>query len=237
MQSDGTVATTSVNNPVPPPAPAGFTVEAILSGANVTYAGETLSGAPLPADFSHTNVYVRPMSDPTLWSHVGTITPVPGTLVVSLLEYVPYLIHITNVNYSGMESEPSADILVEPSMVVGQDILDGAITELKLANEAVTSAAIRAGAVGSAQIGDQAVQLSKLADGSVSASKIIDGAVEMNKVAASAIGVNQLAANSVVAGKIATDAIEARHVRCDRGRQACCRFGSGGQHCSSGDHV
>jgi len=212
VQPDGTVATTSINNPVPPPIPAGFSVEAILSGATVTYSGETLSGAPLPADFSHTNVYVRPVSDPSLWSCVGTITPVPGAFIVSLLEYVPYLIRLTNVNYSGMESDSGAEIVVEPSMVVGQDILDGAVTELKIAADAVTAAAIRAGAVGTAQIGTNVVTLANMADGSVSAAKLIDGAVEMNKIAASAVGANQIAANSIVAGKIATDAIEARHL-------------------------
>src|SRR5207344_1644940 len=48
VQQDGTVATTSINNPQPPPVPGGYTTEAVLSGASVTYAGETLSGATLP---------------------------------------------------------------------------------------------------------------------------------------------------------------------------------------------
>lgn len=213
LQNDGTIATTSFNNPVPPPKPTPPSVEAVFSGASVTYDGTCEDGASLPKDHSHTNVYYRRTDSPDpLWTLGGTITAVPGTFIVAPLEFTTYSFRLTNVNLSGKESEPSEFGNATPNMVVGTDVLDGAITELKLAAEAVTAAAIKAGAVGQAQLGSGAVTLAKLADGSVSASKIIDGAVEMNKIAASAVGTDQLAANSVVAGKVATDAIEARHL-------------------------
>jgi hypothetical protein len=160
-----------------------------------------------PADFSHLNVYVSP--DGTAGVKIGSIVGRENSIYI----YSPatvgnvYTFWLTSVNLSGAESAPSEVRTGVPSQLVGQDILDGAIGELQLANDAVTEAKIAAGAVGTAEIQGQAIDLSKLADGSVSAAQLIDGAVQTEKIAAGAVVTELLAANAVAAGNIAASAI------------------------------
>lgn len=208
-QPDGTVTSTSINNPVPPPVMLAPTVTQGIATLSVAHAGGTADGSSLPADWSHLNVYSALASNPTVTTLRGTITPVPGDLVIGPLDYVAYVITVTSVNQSGKESAPSMPSSGTPTMVVGTDVLDGIVTELKLANNAVSQAKIQLAAVGTGQIAGSAVDLSKLANGSVDANKLVTGAVTTAKIAPLAVTGAELASNSVVAGKIATNAVTA----------------------------
>lgn len=210
LQEDGAFVGMSINNPNPPPVPSAPVVEPGIASIKVTYEGETEDGVGLPSDWSHSNIYVAPPSG--VWEKVGTLLKYPDTFTVAPLEYVEYDVALTNVNYSGKESDKGSSTQATPVQVVGQDVLDGIITETKIAADAVTAAKIAADAVGTGKIQNNAVDLSKLADGSVDATKLIDGAVETAKIAAGAVTTNELGANSVVAGKIAANAIESSHI-------------------------
>jgi hypothetical protein len=205
LQPDGTFTTTSVNNPNPPPIPKAPTAASTKAGIQVTSQGPTVGS--WPQDFSHLNVYCQPNDLSSAAVLAGTITPEPGVLPIAPLAYIPYRVWLTSVNHSGTESAPSGYVTATPAMVVGQDVLNGIITDLKLADSAVTQAKIATAAVGTGQIQGNAVTLGQLANGSVDATKLLDGAVVSGKIAASAVGTNELAANSVVAGKVAASSI------------------------------
>ncbi|MCX4677599.1 hypothetical protein OG413_20215 [Streptomyces sp. NBC_01433] len=73
-----------------------------------------------------------------------------------------------------------------------QDLIDGIVSEVKLAENAVTEAKIAVGAVGTTALADGAVLADKLAKAAVTLNAIADGAVHMNAVGgALADGVTQ----------------------------------------------
>jgi len=90
----------------------------------------------------------------------------------------------------------------ELSSVSSSQIVDGAVTSAKIADNAVVAAKINAGAVGSAALADNAVVASKIAAGSVGSAALASGAVVSAAIASGAIGSAALADNSVVSSKI-----------------------------------
>lgn len=218
FQSDGTTTVTS-QNPVPPPIPGAPSVSPDIACLIVKHSGETADGSGLPADFSHLNVYTADAGIPDVKTFRGTISPVPGQLIVSGLDYTNYFVDVTSVNLGGKESGHSMVSSGTPQMVVGQDILDGTITELNIAAGAVTEATIAANAVTTTKIADNSISTPKVIAGaivaaSIAADSIQTGhltaqAVTASKIAALTITANEIAANAIVAGKIQAGSITA----------------------------
>ena len=173
---------------------------------------------PWPRSFSHLNVYLSQGTgadgDPiTEGVVVGTIIgTVNSAFVIAGLDPKPYRVWMTSVGIDTAESEPCAAQTVTPVLVVGQDILDGAIDELKLADDAVTAAKLAAASVGSIQIQGEVIQTAHLADGSVDGEKIIANAIAAGHLAAESVTAVALAADAVQANNIAADQIQARHL-------------------------
>jgi len=218
FQGDGTTTVTS-QNPVPPPVPGAPSVSSDIACLIVKHSGETADGSGLPADFSHLNVYTADAGLPDVKTFRGTISPVPGQLVVTGLDYTNYFVDVTAVNLGGKESDHSMVSSGTPQMVVGQDILDGTITELNIAAGAVTEATIAANAVTTTKIADNSISTPKVIAGaivaaSIAADSIQTGhltaqAVTASKIAALTITANEIAANAIVAGKIQAGSITA----------------------------
>lgn len=179
------------------------------------------SDPPWPRSFSHLNVYLSQGTggegDPiTEGVVVGTIIgEQDSAFVIAGLDPKPYRIWLTSVGIDKAESEPTLAVTATPTMVVGQDILDGAITELKLANDAVTAAKLAAESVGTIQIQGESIDVTKLADGSVSGEKIIAEAIAAGHLAAASVTAVALAAEAVQAANIAAGAIQAGHLAAD----------------------
>ena len=218
-QIDGTYTATSTNNPNPPPVPVGPSVTNVLGGMLVDHTGENVDGTSMPADFSHLNVYLADVINPTVKFKQGTISPVPGQFPITTSEYTAYEITVTSVNYSGKESEHSIPSTGTPQQAVSADLINGIIQEVHLSAGIVTEAAIQAGAVTTTKIADDAISTPKLAAGAVVAAKIAAdqinaghltaGSITTEKIASLAITTNELAANAITATKIQTGAVTA----------------------------
>jgi hypothetical protein len=89
------------------------------------------------------------------------------------------------------------------------DILDGAITELKIAAEAVSTAKLKVSAVTESILADDAVTTDKIAAGAVTADEIGALAVTAGKIDAGAVTTEKLAAGAVTAEKITVDNLAA----------------------------
>jgi hypothetical protein len=109
-----------------------------------------------------------------------------------------------------------------PDQVVAQAVLDGIVTETKLAAQAVSEAKLKASAVTNTKIADDAISSPKIVAGgiqavnlaaeSVQAGKIAASAVTAEKIAALTITSDKVAANAITAGKIAAGSITATHL-------------------------
>jgi hypothetical protein len=96
--------------------------------------------------------------------------------------------------------------------VVADDIIDGIVTEVKLANEAVSAAKLAANSVTETKIANDAVTTPKLVAGAVSTDKLAAGSVVADKIASAAITTAKLDALAVTADKIAANAITASKI-------------------------
>ena len=226
MQADGTTAANIVNGP-PPPQPSAPIVASVLGGVTVSWDGTFADGSPLPLDWARVEVHASILAvyDPIPATLQGTIETAQGATVVVPCDtdvYVRLLARTT----SGTASTAS-DIVgpYGPTPVVADDILDGIVTTVKLADDAVTQAKVAVGAIGSTEISDNAVTTPKIVAGAVqtaqldaeavNASKIAAGAVTTAKLDALAVTTDKLAANSIVVGKIAAGAVDATALAAD----------------------
>jgi hypothetical protein len=200
----------------PPEVPNPPTVTGGFGTLKVASNGST--DPPWPRSFSHVNVYLSsgtgigddPITEGVL---VGTIIGTTNSVfIISGLLPKAYRVWLTSVGIDTAESGPSVAVTATPTMVVGQDILDGAISELKLADDAVTAAKLAADSVGTIQIQGESIDVTKLADGSVDGEKIVANAIGVGHLAAASVTSIAIAADAIQANNIAVDAIQARHM-------------------------
>jgi hypothetical protein len=209
-QPDGSfVGGVSQNNPIPPPVPKPPTVITVLAGVRVTGNGP-LSGR-WPADFLHYNVYAQDEASPTP-AVVGTLANDADVMILSLPAGSTWDVWLTSVNLSGTESIASDIVQGSPSQVVSAEILDGAISELKIAADAVTAAKIAAGAVTVTKIADDSITTPKIVAGAVQAVSIAADAVTAGKIAANAITAREIVALSITANELAANSVTATQI-------------------------
>lgn len=99
------------------------------------------------------------------------------------------------------------------SILINTDkVMDGLVTELKLANEAVTNAKIAVNAIQGAVIAAGAITETKIGSNAVSTPKIEAGAITTYKIAAYDIIASRIATNAITASKIKANAVTADKV-------------------------
>lgn len=111
------------------------------------------------------------------------------------------------------------EVKLATGAVVGRVLLDGIITELKIANAAITNAKIAVAAIQTVNLDDAAVSTSKLAVGavttdilaanSVTSVKVLAGAIQTGHIAAGAVVTDSLGALVVTTAKLAALAVTA----------------------------
>jgi hypothetical protein len=203
VQADGTTAVTIVNGTAPPQ-PSDPVVTSILGGVNVAWDGTFTDGAPLPLDWQRVEVHASATAvyTPDATTLVGTIETAQGATVV-VPTATPVYVRLMARNTSGAASTPSSTVgPYGPAPVVADDILDGIVTTVKLADDAVTAAKVAANAIDTAAIQDAAIN----------AAKIGSAAVTAGALASAAVTSTAIANDAVTAGKVAADAITAREI-------------------------
>lgn len=208
QQADGTTAVTVVNGGAPP-VPSTPAVAPALGGIAVTWDGTFAGGAVMPLDWARVEVHADPASGftPSASTLQATIETPQGATVY-LPATAPLYVRLAARNTSGTASDPTVQVgPFGPTPVVASDLLDGIVTDVKLATAAVTAAKIATGAVGSTAIADGAVLEQALHDAAVSTGKIATDAVTSDKIQASAVIAGKIAAGAVTAGTVAAGAI------------------------------
>lgn len=214
-QPDGTtVGGVPVARQAPPEQPKPPTLIPGLGTIKVESHGST--SPPWPANYSHLNVWLSADSAQAQARIVGIIAGTgDGALIISGLAYQPYRIWFTSVNVSRSESERSAYATATPAQVVGQDILDGIITEVHLADEAVSAAKIAAEAIQNYHFGDKVVDLRALDDDSVGSDQIAADAILARHIGAAQVTAAAIVAEAIQAIHIAAEQIQADHLAAD----------------------
>ena len=97
-----------------------------------------------------------------------------------------------------MAIETTSDL----SSVVSSQIVDGAVTSAKIADNAVVAAKIAAGAVGSAALASGAVVAASIAAGAVGSAALASSSVVAASIAAGAVGTAAISSGSATSGQI-----------------------------------
>jgi hypothetical protein len=154
LQGDGTVGVQAVNGP-PPPQPSAPIVASVLGGVAVSWDGLFAGGVVIPMDWQRVEVHasILPVYDPIPATLQGTIETAQGATVVVPCD-TPVYVRLVARSASGTASPASATVgPFGPTPVVADELLDGIVTTLKLADEAVTAAKVAVGAIGVDQLG------------------------------------------------------------------------------------
>ncbi|WP_328691384.1 hypothetical protein OHA74_20710 [Streptomyces phaeochromogenes] len=214
IQDDGTAGTVTVHGPIPN-RPTTPTVTVAQLGLKVAWDGVLLDSGneevAVSADFDRVDIHLSttPAFVPSDNSYRKSLTTV-GETILTPLSTVPYYVALVAVSKAGEESVASAVAgPFTPSQVVASDILDGIVTSLKLADNAVKAAKIEAGAVTNTKIADDSVSTAKLIAGSVSAVKLAADSVDASKIVAASITGDRIAALTITAANIAANTITA----------------------------
>jgi hypothetical protein len=216
QQGDGTTGINVVNGP-PPPQPTAPIVASVLGGVTVSWDGAFTAGATLPLDWQRVEVHASTSSsyEPTAATLQDTIETAQGATVVIPCDS-PVYVRLVARNTSGTPGTASDTVgPFGPAPVVASDILDGIVTELKLANNAVTEAKIAADAVTDTKIIAGAILASKIAAGAVVTDKLAAEAVTAAKIAALAITTDKIDANAITTAKLAAGSVDATALKAD----------------------
>lgn len=181
LQGDGTTGVQNVNGP-PPPQPSAPIVASVLGGVTVSWDGLFAGGAVIPMDWSRVEVHasLAPVYEPIPETLRTTIETAQGATVVVSCD-APVYVRLLARNLSGTASVASVTVgPFGPTQVFADDVRDGVITTLKLADDAVTQAKVAVGAIDADALANAAVTAAKIGANAVVLGKIAAGAVNLN---------------------------------------------------------
>jgi hypothetical protein len=214
---------TAVGETVEPPTnPNGFSIDRILSGIKVNWAGTYANGTF--TGFEAIKIYVGTSATATAGTYIeaGVMTgnnvknaiviPVDGTY----LKYnLPVYIHAAAVNKSGtvgtLQANVASDLLGARS-AIGSDLDNLIITNAKLVDDAVSAAKIQTSAITETKIATDAVTSSKIIANAITADKITTGAIIADKIAANAITATKISAGTIDVSKLAAGTISTNNL-------------------------
>ena len=220
-----TVYVTDVGETIQAPTnPNGFSIDRILSGIQVNWAGTYANGTF--TGFEAIKIYVGNSATATAGSYkdAGVMTgnnvansitiPVDG---VYLRYDLPVYIHAAAINKSGTVGTLQANVAnnnLGARSAIGSDLSDLIITNGKLVDDAVSAAKIATAAITTTKIADDAITTPKLVANAITADKIVSSAITADKIATNAITAGKILAGTIdvtklAAGTISTNNLEA----------------------------
>lgn len=207
-----------------PTNPNGFSIDRVLSGIQVNWAGTYANGTF--TGFEAIKIYVGNSATFTngTYREAGVMTgnnvkntitiPVDGTY----LRYdLPVYIHAAGVNKSGTLGTVQVNVAnnsLGARSAIASDLADQIITNAKLVDDAVTAAKIATAAITTTKISDDAITTPKLVANAITSDKIVSSAIIADKIAANAITAGKILAGEIdvtklAAGTISTNNLEA----------------------------
>lgn len=124
-----------------------------------------------------------------------------------------HLVFTEGASSSGASGGEGAGGVGGASKSVGTDDLDdGAVTRVKIADDAVSNGKVADDAIDTAQIADDAITGAKIADDAVDTAQIDDGAVTRDKIVNNAINSSKLANSSVNTSELVNGAVETNKI-------------------------
>jgi hypothetical protein len=180
-----------------PTNPNGFSIDRVLSGIQVNWAGTYANGTF--TGFEAIKIYVGNSATATGGSYkdAGVMTgnnvansitiPVDG---VYLRYDLPVYIHAAAINKSGTVGTLQANVAnnsLGARSAIGSDLADLIITNGKLVDDAVSAAKIATAAITTTKIADDAITTPKLVANAITADKIVSSAITADKIATNAI--------------------------------------------------
>ena len=223
VSADFSVIVTAQGETVEPPTnPNGFSIDRILSGIKVNWAGTYANGTF--TGFEAIKIYVGTSATATAGTYIeaGVMTgnnvknaiviPVDGTY----LRYnLPVYVHAAAINKSGtvgtLQANVASDLLGARS-AIGSDLDDLIITNEKLVNDAVSAAKIQTSAITETKIANDAVTSQKIIANAITADKIISGAIVADKIATNAITAGKILAGTIDVSKLAAGTISVNNL-------------------------
>lgn len=186
------------------------------------------------ADLKATKIYRRtsnttPTDDTylveTIYGLNGKVTSTLFGTQDGLTAGTTYYFWVRSVNQSDVHSAFVGSASGNFTNVSAGEIVDGAITTVKLATDAVTNAkiavdaiqgdVIAAGAIVEAKLGVDAVTNAKLADNAVNTAQIVSSAISAAKIATGAVTNTKLGTDAVTNAKLADNAVQTAQIAAD----------------------
>ena len=102
--------------------------------------------------------------------------------------------------------------VIAAGAITATTIAEDAVTNAKIAVDAIQGDVIEAGAITATKIGDSAITTAKIDANAITAAKINTGAITANKIATNAVTADSIEAGAITAGAIAVGAINASNI-------------------------
>jgi hypothetical protein len=205
-----------------PTNPNGFSIDRILSGIQVNWAGTYANGTF--TGFQAIKIYVGNSATLTngTYKEAGVMTgnnvknsiviPVDGTY----LRYdLPVYIHAAGVNKNGVVGTIQVNVAnnsLGARSAIGSDLADLIITNGKLVDDAITAAKIATAAITTTKIADDAITTPKLVANAITADKIVSSAITADKIATNAITAGKILAGTIDVSKLAAGTISVNNL-------------------------
>ena len=205
-----------------PTNPNGFSIDRVLGGIQVNWAGTYANGTF--TGFEAIKIYVGNSATATAGSYkdAGVMTgnnvansitiPVDG---VYLRYDLPVYIHAAAINKSGTVGTLQANVAnnnLGARSAISSDLADNIITNSKIVNDAVSAAKIATAAITTTKIADDAITTPKLVANAITADKITSSAITADKIATNAITAGKILAGEIDVTKLAAGTISVNNL-------------------------
>ena len=173
------------------------------------------------ADLKATKIYRRtanttPTDDThlvdTIYGQNGKKTSVVFGVQDGLTAGTTYYFWVRSVNHSDVHSAFVGSASGNFTNVDVGDVVDGAITSVKIAQDAVTNAKIAVDAIQGDVIAASAITTTKISDDAITTAKIAANQVTASEIAAGTITATQISANTITASEMAANSVTATEI-------------------------